>query len=93
MCFSLFFAAISAYFSPPRKPFSSFMLPVGEGLCAFRSADEAADQIRRVAGDYPRHTRAARAIAEEYFDSDKVLSRLLNDAMVDVADGAKEMHA
>ena len=69
------------------------VLPVGEGLCAFRSADEAADQIRSVAGDYPRHTRAARAIAEEYFDSDKVLSRLLNDAMVDVADGAKEMHA
>lgn len=69
------------------------VLPVGEGLCGFHSADEAADQIRRVAGDYPRHTRAARAIAEEYFDSDKVLSRLLNDAMVDVADGAKEMHA
>jgi hypothetical protein len=27
--------------------------------------------------DYDRHSRAARAVAEEYFDSDRVLGRLL----------------
>ena len=52
-------------------------LPAGEGLLAFATVEEAAAGIEAVAGDYPRHRRAARAIAEEYFDSDLVLTRLL----------------
>ena len=55
-------------------------LPVGEGLMNFESADEAAEAISEIEGDYDRHSRAARKIAEEYFDSGKVLSRLISEA-------------
>jgi hypothetical protein len=33
--------------------------------------------VEEVAGDYERHSRAARDVAAEHFDSDKVLRRLL----------------
>src|SRR4051812_41040241 len=49
--------------------------PVGEGLLAFRELDEAVDGARAIAADPERHARAARAIAEEHFDSDRVLAR------------------
>ncbi len=52
-------------------------LPTGEGLLAFRTAEEAANMMERVSSDYERHRRAARAIAEEHFDSDTVLTSLL----------------
>jgi glycosyltransferase involved in cell wall biosynthesis len=52
-------------------------LPTGEGLFAFRGADDALAAIEAVDADYERHSRAARAIAEAYFDSDKVLARML----------------
>ena len=57
------------------------ILPTGEGILPFLSIEEAADGIRQVQSDYQRHARAARAIADEYFDSDKVLERLVNEAM------------
>ena len=53
------------------------LLPVGEGLLTYRTLEEAAAGVEAIARDYPRHCRAARAIAEEVFDSDKVLRRLL----------------
>jgi hypothetical protein len=56
--------------------FSEF-LPTGAGLLAFRTLDEAVAAIEEVVGDYARHRRAARRLAEEYFASEKVLSRLL----------------
>lgn len=56
------------------------IVPAGEGVLTFRTLDEAAEQIRDVAGNYDRHCRAARAIAEEYFNSDVVLSRLVQEA-------------
>src|SRR5262249_43579967 len=56
--------------------FSRF-LPTGEGLFAFQTAEDVLAAIEALRRDYPRHTRAARAVAEEHFDSDKVLSRLL----------------
>jgi glycosyltransferase involved in cell wall biosynthesis len=52
-------------------------LPTGEGVFAFRTEEEALRAIEELNRDYRRHARAARALAEEYFDSDKVLSRLL----------------
>jgi glycosyltransferase involved in cell wall biosynthesis len=52
-------------------------LPVGEGLLAFATAQEAARAIGVVCGDYERHRTAARAIAEQHLDSDVVLGRLL----------------
>lgn len=57
------------------------VLPVGEGLLPFRTLDEAAEAVREVEAHYPRHAAAARAIAEEYFDSDRVLARLVDEAM------------
>jgi hypothetical protein len=52
-------------------------LPTGEGLFAFNSTEEVLATIDAMNRDYPRHRRAARALAEEYFDSDRVLPRLL----------------
>lgn len=59
----------------------SNVLPAGEGILPFTTLEEAVDGIRRVEADYARHSKAARAIAEEYFDSDKVLARLVEGAM------------
>lgn len=52
-------------------------LPVGEGLLSFSDEGEALTAIARVNRDYRRHCKAARAIAEEFFDSNKVLRHLL----------------
>lgn len=52
--------------------------PSGEGLLRFTTMEEAAAGVRDICGNYERHARAARAIAEEHFDSDKVLTRLLD---------------
>jgi hypothetical protein len=52
-------------------------LPSGEGLFAFETTDDVLAGIEALNRDYGRHARAARALAEEHFDSDRVLSRLL----------------
>ena len=52
-------------------------LPTGEGLLAFSEVDDAAGALGDVAADLPRHARAARTLAEDVFDSDRVLTRLL----------------
>ena len=54
--------------------------PVGEGLLAFRTLAEAVTGAERIAQDYERHCRAARSLAETYFDSAIVLGRLLDEA-------------
>lgn len=58
----------------------SDVLPVGEGLMSFNTLSEAAEAVREVESAYPRHSRAARAIAEEYFDSASVLRSLVERA-------------
>ena len=55
------------------------VLPTGEGLFAFRTADEAVAAIESIEADYERHSRAAREIAEHYFRAETVLTRLLED--------------
>jgi hypothetical protein len=55
------------------------LYPTGEGLLTFSTLDEAAAGVEAINSDYVRHCRAAREIAVEYFDSDKVLARLLAD--------------
>ena len=57
------------------------VIPVGEGVLTFTNLEEAAAGIHGVQADYARHSQAARAIAETYFDSSKVLSQLVEDAM------------
>jgi len=59
------------------------VLPVGEGLLSFTNGEEAVAAIQDVAAAYARHAKAARAIAEAYFDSDKVLTRLITEALGD----------
>ncbi len=56
--------------------FSKYV-PTGDGLFAFADEDGAVAAIEQIRSDYARHSRAARSIAEEYFDSDRVLARLL----------------
>jgi hypothetical protein len=51
--------------------------PVGDGLLAFSTLEEAAMGICEIERNYEHHSAAARLLAEEYFDSDKVLPRLL----------------
>jgi hypothetical protein len=55
------------------------VLPTGEGLFAFETAEEALAAIDEVNGDYERQSRAAAAIADEYFRAETVLARLLDD--------------
>ena len=58
--------------------FSQF-LPTGAGLFAFESADDVLAAIDALRGDYLRHARIARQIAEDVFDAGKVLPRLLRE--------------
>ena len=55
------------------------LYPIGEGLVTFDSLDEARDGAERIGRDYSSHAAAARAIAEQFFDSDVVLGRLLDE--------------
>jgi len=55
----------------------SRIIPTGHGLFAFNTMEEAAGAIEAVAAHPEVHSRAARGIAEEYFDSSKVLDSLL----------------
>jgi hypothetical protein len=55
--------------------------PVGEGLLTFRTPDEAIAGAEAIAADYGAHARAARALAEEHFDSDRVIGRFLEAAL------------
>jgi hypothetical protein len=52
-------------------------LPTGEGLFSFETAEDVLCAIDALNSDYEKHRRAARAIAETYFNSDVVLPRLL----------------
>jgi hypothetical protein len=56
---------------------SSF-LPSGEGMFRFSTVEEAAEALATIDADYERHCRAARAIAETFFDARLVLSEILN---------------
>jgi len=54
-------------------------VPTGEGLLSFASVDEAISALEAVRADYRRHAIRARALAEELFGSDLVLSRILRE--------------
>jgi hypothetical protein len=51
-------------------------LPTGEGLMTFDTVEEAAAATRAIARDPARHALAARRLAEDFFDSSKVLGAL-----------------
>lgn len=55
-------------------------IPTGEGVFSFSNLDEARSAISCVADAPERHARIAREIAREYFDSDRVLTSLIERA-------------
>lgn len=56
-------------------------LPTGSGVVAFKNPEEALAGVEEINRHYESHCRAARAVAEEYFDSRKVLTHLVERAM------------
>ena len=54
-------------------------LPSGCGLLPFHDMETAEEALRIVSREPERHAVAAREIAEEFFDSRQVLSRMLSD--------------
>jgi hypothetical protein len=59
----------------------SRFLPDSEGLLRFRTLEEAARALSAVEADYERHCRLARELAEEHFDAQKVVGRVLERAL------------
>ena len=56
-------------------------IPVGCGILTFTTTEDAVAAIAEVAGGYDKHARAAHELAVEFFDSRKVLPRLLDEAL------------
>ena len=56
-------------------------LSSGDGVLAFTTPDEAMSQLERLSRDYPDQCRAARAVASEFFNSERVLRGLLSEVM------------
>ena len=63
---------------------ASAFLPGGEGLLRFSTLDEAAEALTTIEADYERHCRAARALAETYFDAQTVLADIIDLAAAPV---------
>ena len=60
----------------------SRFLPDSAGLFRFRDMGEAVRCLETVAADYERQCRLARALAEEYFDAQKVAGSVLERALM-----------
>jgi hypothetical protein len=58
----------------------SRLLPAGTGLIGFGTLDEAVEAVADIGARYAEHAAAARRIAEECFDSDRVLPRFCEQA-------------
>jgi hypothetical protein len=56
----------------------SDFLPNGEGMFRFVTVDQAADALATIDADYERQCRAARGIAEAFFEAERVLSETLS---------------
>jgi hypothetical protein len=54
----------------------------GAGLLAFESLGEIVDAVKMINADYAKHSRAARALAQDVFEAEKVLKSLLDRAGV-----------
>ena len=55
------------------------ILPTGEGLFTFQSMEDIIAAFDTINSAYEYHSRAARAIAEEFFNAETVLSKLIED--------------
>ncbi len=54
-------------------------IPTGQGLFSFRTMEDVLTAFDEVHSHYEKHSRAARAIAEEYFRAEAVLAKVLED--------------
>lgn len=52
-------------------------IPAGEGVLTISDLETASQAVAEVTANYEKHSKAARAIAHEYFDSGKILSDIL----------------
>lgn len=55
------------------------VLPTGEGLFAFNTMDEIISALEDIQSNYPRHSRAASDIAQEFFRAEHVLKKVIDD--------------
>lgn len=54
-------------------------LPTGEGLLTYRSLEEAVDMAREIDGNFRKHSKRARELAEDFLDSRKVVRQMLDE--------------
>ena len=54
-------------------------VPAGRGLLAFTEIEGAVESLEAIEAEPEYHARAARAVAQEYFDSRRVLTDLLEE--------------
>jgi hypothetical protein len=59
----------------------SVFLPDAAGLLRFRYFEEAIDLLNDAEKNYDFHSKSARALVEEFFDSKKVVSRVLEHSL------------
>jgi hypothetical protein len=65
----------------PRKPASTKISGGGRhGVIALQSLGEIAEAVKEINADYTRHSLAAREIARQFFEAEKVLRSLLERA-------------
>ena len=60
----------------------SAYLPSGEGMFRFSALEEAIEAFARVNANYEKHCRAAREIAEAYFDSRRITASILHSCQL-----------
>lgn len=59
--------------------FSKF-LPTGEGLFPFQTLDDVLTAVDKIESDYPKACKAARDVAAEYFEAEKVVGSVMQRA-------------
>jgi hypothetical protein len=55
-------------------------IPTGLGLCAFQNIEDIPRAIETINSDYSKHSQAAKEIASEYFDAEKLLRQVMIEA-------------
>ena len=53
-------------------------LPTGKGLLVFSNLEEAVARVKEIENNYAYHANAARELAENIFNSDQCLTKMLN---------------
>src|SRR5207248_2458254 len=56
----------------------STVLPNGEGMFRFSTAEQAVQAFEAINADYERHCRAARELAETHFDAKQITAKILS---------------